>query len=154
VNPSWGIGLPQFKLDSVVLNDNANHIKDRSNDLTHRVMMTKETQIKEDAAGIHNLYGCYRSVVADQRKDADSKFSSSLGLMDGLIQGLRAQGADPTKVADGSGHVSDLTARRAELSAQRDKALTAFDAALSNLDSGEKATVAQLNGPSKVAAAR
>jgi hypothetical protein len=140
VQTRWVIGLPQFKLTSVYLN--SGQIRDRSEALQKRVGTTRTAMTQETAADIHALYDCQRSSLVQNRNDAGAKFTAGLNVMDAVIQSLRAQGADPSKMPDGS----DMTAKRAALEAQRTLAMAKFDDALDKLNQSEKDSIASLGG--------
>jgi hypothetical protein len=130
------VGVPQ--VHSNPLTNNEQKIKDRAQALSLRAIQTRESQTNENASGIKNVYSCYRTSIAAQQSDADSKFAKSIELIDRAIQSLSAQGADPAKVTDGS-NIVDLTVRRANVAAKRDDALASFNAVLVQLNADEKA---------------
>lgn len=138
----WVLGLPQFKLTSVVINPQP--LKDKSEDLQNRVAGTKAALVKETGGAMNALYACYRNQMTAQRKEAESQFNVSLAQMDGVIQSVRSQGADPTKLTSADGVVTNLVAKRDELFAQRNRALSTFDDALNQLDASEKAAISKL----------
>lgn len=128
VQQHWIVGLPQFRLDSVYLN--SGEIKDRSDALQTKIANTRSAMVHETAGGIHALYECEGQGLAKNRADAEAKFSSGLAVLDAVIQNMRSQGADPSKMPDGS----DLTANRAALEQKRQEVLKKFDDALAALN--------------------
>jgi hypothetical protein len=132
----WVFSVPQFKLNSVILDQQP--IKKKSADLQNRVSATRTELMKETGANVHALFECYRIDTNNKRKSVEAQFTTALAQMDGVIQGLKAQGADPTKTSGADGLVTDLIAKRAELASQRDKALATFDDALKQLDESER----------------
>lgn len=136
----WVIGLPQFKLTSIFLN--SGEIKDRSDALQKRIGSTRTTMMQETGADIHALFDCQRESLVKNRSEAAVKFTSALSLMDAVIQSIRAQNGDPTRLPDGS----DLVAKRAGLEAQRVAAMSKFDDALAKLNQSEKDSIKSLGG--------
>jgi hypothetical protein len=79
-----------------------------------------------------------------QKQDVSDKFKTALAQLDGIIQGLKSQGADPTKLASGDGATTDLVQKRNELASKREEAAAQFDDALKKLDDGEKEAIAKI----------
>lgn len=142
----WVIGVPEFKLTSVVIN--AGPLKAKSEDLQRKVSATKAAEVKEMGSAIHAVFVCHRESVGQQRTAVAAQFTSAIAQMDGVIQSLKAQGADPTNVAGADGTSNNLVAKRDELVQQRDTALANFDDALRHLDDGEKEAIAKIQGVS------
>lgn len=142
----WVVGLPQFRLDSVYIN--SGEIKDRSDALQAKIGNTRSAMFAETASDIHSLFDCQRQALLQQRADADIKFTSGLIVMDAVIQAIRTQGGDPTKLPDGS----NLVDQRSKLNDQRVAALAKFDDALAKLNQSEKDAIAGLGGASVPAA--
>jgi hypothetical protein len=137
------IGLPQFTLKSVYIN--AQGFKDRGEELGKRAETLKAAQSRDSEQGVHQLYGCYRQLVVDQRDGAARKFDSSLSLLNAVIENLTSQGANPTSVKNTSGEIENFVAKRDSLAAEKAKALEQFTEALSKLDTAEKQTVAKMS---------
>jgi hypothetical protein len=136
------MGLPQFKLNSVVINSGP--LQDKSNDLQRRVSDTRSAQMKETGSTIHVLFDCYRNQIHRGRDAVSAQFDASLGQLDAVAQSLRTQGADPTKVPSSDGTTTDLVTKRNEVATRRQEALATFDDALAQLDASEKEAVEKL----------
>jgi len=138
----WKFEVPQFKSSSAILDRKP--IEDKSTALQSRVAATRADLVKEAGTNIHALFECYRERITNQKTTVSAQFNTAFAQIDGVIQGLKTQGADPTKVTGADGQTTDLLAKRAELLEQRDNALKKFDDALKQLDESEKAAIAKL----------
>ncbi|TAY50938.1 hypothetical protein [Rhizobium leguminosarum] len=134
------IGVPQVTVHSVL---DSKPLKDKAEALSNKVAEAKAAEVKDITEVVHALYSCYRAMLAKQRLEAENQFNVSLAQMDGFIQSLRAQGADPTKLAGQDGE-TNLVAKREELARQREQALAQFDASLQQLDQSEKDAVEKM----------
>jgi hypothetical protein len=136
-------GVPQFTGHSVLLDPKP--LKDKAEAITNEVSATKAAQATEMGNAIHGLFVCFRTKLSQEREAASAQFTTGIAQMDGIIQSLRSQGADPTKLTASDGSTTDLVQKRTELAAARDSALKQFDDALSKLDQSEKDTIAKLS---------
>ncbi|MRW89122.1 hypothetical protein GJ699_03910 [Duganella sp. FT80W] len=137
------LGLPQFKLNSVIINPGA--LKDKSEDLQNRVATTRGQLISETGGNVHSLFSCYRGQISAGKAAAGVQFNNGLAQIDAVIQSIKSQGGDPTKMTSADGTVTDLLTARLEVIAKRDSALATFDAALKTLDENEKQTIEKLS---------
>jgi hypothetical protein len=137
-------GVPQFTGHSVLLDPKP--LKDKSEALSNKVSATKAAQTTEMSNGIHALFACYRTKLSQDRAAALAQFATGIAQLDGVIQSLRSQGADPTKVPGSDGSSTDLVQKQAELVTARGSALKQFDDALNTLDQSEKDSIAKLSG--------
>jgi hypothetical protein len=136
------MSLPQFKLDSVVINPGA--LRDKSTDLQNRVAATR-TQLVTDTGGkVHALFACYRNQITHGKTTASVQFSNGLAQLDAVIQSIRSQGGDPTKVSGPNGSVTNLLATRDDIVAKRDKAMATFDDTINTLDTNERQALDKL----------
>jgi len=147
----WIVATPEFRLTSTTVNEQ--DVKNRADALRQRAMKLTESNVKDNALGIQNIYSCYRISVTAQRADVDNKFKNSVEAVEMVIQKLAAQGGDPAKVSTESG-VVDLTARRSDIAEKREKALASFDEVLTELNSGEKEALDHLDGAEDATPAR
>jgi hypothetical protein len=130
------VEVPQFKVSSVLLN--SKQLTDKVDKLSSDVSNAKSEQTKELGTAIHALYFCHRTNFSNQRAQVETQFTTPLAQMDSIIQTIRSQGADPTKVTGVDGTVKNLVESRNTLALARDSALAKFNAALNALDQSEK----------------
>jgi len=142
----WVIGVPEFKLTSVVIN--AGPLKAKSEDLQRKVSATKAEEVKDMGNAIHAIFACHRDNIGQQRTAAAAQFTNAIAQLDAVIQSLKAQGADPTKISGPDGTPNNLVAKREQLVQQRDTALASFDDALRHLDDGEKEAITKIQATS------
>jgi hypothetical protein len=136
----WIIGLPQFTVRSIAIN--SQKIQDKSNGIQQDVAAKKTAMTKDLTGEIHALFECHRSSLVSQRTAAANQFDTALAQFDANIQSMKNSGIDPSVVKDSAGR--PISASRADLLAQRDKALSSFDAAIKGLNDSEQSAISKL----------
>jgi hypothetical protein len=136
------MGLPQFRLDSVIINPGA--LRDKSTDLQNRVATTRTQLVADTGSKVKALFACYRTQITSGKTTATVQFNNGIAQLDAVIQSIRSQGGDPTKIPGPNGSVTDLLATRADIVAKRDKAMSTFDDAINTLDTNERQALDKL----------
>lgn len=136
------IGVPQFTLNSVLLDPEP--LRSRAEDLKARVDNTREQQSNATRAATAALFACYRTHTATQKESTRVQFDAAINQLNTIIEDIRNQGADPSRIPGQNGTPMNLIATLEDVLKKRDDALAKFDSAARAIDESEASALSRI----------
>lgn len=143
VENTWFVKIPEFTLINVAA-EKGKDLKEKSDDLNREIAALNASRAADSRSATTALYVCFRQDLTEQQSEAEKQMDEGIASLSSSIQGIRSQGADPTKMPSDSGQAINLVAVLTDMTAKRKETSESFDAARSKFDQAEQAALAQL----------